>query len=229
MIFLYILGAIILLLIILLYSPFRIFVSCYENKLSVCVKYLFFKKNILPKPEKKAISKPDMTADKQTKKSLKRPGKKKKESKSSKKAEKSKKDKKIFFPEDKEERIAFIINILKSSGKALKHFTKKIVIKKVRAEIYISDLDACDCAINFGKANIAVYNILSFAACFFKIKKEYININCVYNKPESIYNFSFVVKFTPSAGILSVFAFIFTFFANNKKANRQYEKVQTQK
>lgn len=212
MIFLYILGAIILLLVILLHFPFSIYVSCRENKLSVNVRYLFFKRNILPETEKKSEAKKSAESGKKAQK----------QSASHTQTEKKKKkDRKSIFPEDKSERIAFIINILKSSGKALRHFTKRIVIKNVRADIDISDLDACDCAVNFGKANIAVYNILSFASCFFKVKKEYININCVYNKPESIYNFSFTVKFTPSAIILTLAAFIFTFFANNIKAKRQ--------
>lgn len=232
MIFLYILGAIILLLVILLHSPFKIYVSCRENKFSVYVKYLFFKRNILPKPEKKSVKKSaektSQTTEQENVKTEENSDNSQ-ESQSETQTEKKKKsDKKSIFPEDKSERIAFIINILKSSGKALRHFTKRIVIKNVRADIDISDLDACDCAINFGKANIAVYNILGFASCFFKVKKEYININCVYNKPESVYNFSFIVKFTPSAGILSVIAFIFTFFVNNIKAKRQAEKVQTQ-
>lgn len=225
MIFLYILGAIILLLVILLHSPFRIFVLCRENKFSVCVKYLFFKRNILPKTEKKSETKKSARSGKELRKQNAGQAKEQTEESAS---QTEKKKKKSIFPEDKSERIAFIINILKSSGKALRHFTKRIVIKNVRADIDISDPDACDCAVNFGKANIAVYNILSFASCFFKVKKEYININCVYNKPESIYNFRFIVKFTPSAGILSVIAFIFTFFANNIKAKRQAQKLQTQ-
>lgn len=230
MIFLYILGAVILLLVILLHSPFRIYVSCRENRFSVYMKYLFFRRDILPKPEKKSAAEETLKTSKdKPEESTAQAGEQPEESQTGTKAEKKKKkDKKSIFPEEKDERIAFIINILKSSGKALKHFTKRIVIKNVRADIDISDLDACDCAVNFGKTNIAVYNILSFASCFFKVKKDYISINCVYNKPESIYNFSFTVKFTPSAGILSVIAFIFTFLVNNIKAKRQSQKVQTQ-
>lgn len=230
MIFLYILGAVILLLVILLHSPFRIYVSCRENRFSVYMKYLFFRRDILPKPEKKSKTEPSLKSgeDKPEERTAQAEEQPEESQTGTKTEKKKKKDKKSIFPEEKDERIAFIINILKSSGKALKHFTKRIVIKNVRADIDISDLDACDCAVNFGKANIAVYNILSFASCFFKVKKDYININCVYNKPESIYNFSFTVKFTPSAGILSVIAFIFTFLVNNIKAKRQSQKVQTQ-
>lgn len=230
MIFLYILGAVILLLVILLHSPFRIYVSCRENRFSVYMKYLFFRRDILPKPEKKSAAEETLKAGKDKPEESTAQAEEQPEEcqTGTKTKKKKKKDKKSIFPEEKDERIAFIINILKSYGKALKHFTKRIVIKNVRADIDISDPDACDCAVNFGKANIAVYNILSFASCFFKVKKDYISINCVYNKSESIYNFSFTVKFTPSAGILSVIAFIFTFLVNNIKAKRQSQKVRTQ-
>ena len=80
-------------------------------------------------------------------------------------------------------------------------------IYDICADIDISDSDACNCAIKYGKINIIAYNILSFMSCFFRLKKKHININCVYNQPESVYNFSFIVKFTPSSGILSVIAF----------------------
>lgn len=218
MIFLYILAVIAIILIILLHSPFKIYIECKENKFSIAIRYLFLKKTLLPNRSKAKKKK------KEKSKSNKKPRRKKnnKENRQNKKANNSKdnKKKKSFFPDDKDERIAFIINVLKSSGKALKHFTKRIIIKDIRADINISDEDACECAVKFGKANIAVYNILSFTACFFRMKKKYININCLYNKPESIYNFSFTVKFTPSAGIFSAIAFIFTFLANNKKAEQ---------
>lgn len=206
---LYIIAAILIVFIILFHSPFRIWVICAENKLSVTVKYLFLKKHIYPQSK----NKPQKAKSKE-----------KKESPKKEDAAKPDKKKRKLIPEDNKEKIYFILNILKSSGKMLKTFTKRITIGKITADIDISDEDACDCAVNFGKANIVVFNLISFCNIFFKVKKEHININCVYNKPKSIYNFSFVVKFTPSAGILSVIAFIFTFIVNNIKRRSEMKR-----
>lgn len=214
MIGLYITAAIIILLTILLNSPFRIYISCENNKFSAVVGYLFYKKTVFPKQKKKNEKKSEVKKRSDEKK------KKKSDGGKSDKEESTEKKKKKFFPEKKDEQLRFIINILKSSGAFLKRFTKRITIKDITADIDISDEDACDCAIKFGKANMIVFNALSFCNVFFKIKKKYIRINCVYNKPKSVYNLKFTVSFTPAAGILSAFAFIFTFLVNNRKAKK---------
>ena len=43
-------------------------------------------------------------------------------------------------------------------------------------DFIISDLDAYDCALKFGKTNIAVYNIIAYLNCFIKLKKKSIDI-----------------------------------------------------
>lgn len=209
---LYIIAAILLLLALLLYSPFRIYVVCEENKLTAAVKYLFFKKTLYPKPQPK-----DKPED--------RPKKKKRSKEKDSEENNEKKKKKSIIPKEKDEKIDFIINVLKASGKLLKCFTKRITIKKLRADIDISDEDACDCAVKFGRTNIVVYNIVSLCGVFFKVKKDHININCVYNKPESVFNYSFIVSFTPAAGILSIIAFIFTFLVNNRNKRQRRPKT----
>ncbi len=215
MIVLYVILAILALIIILFHIPFRLYVCCNENKISLILAYLFFKVRLYPKPKnKKSVFK------------TKKKKEKKLTNKTTNKEETQKKQKKKLIPEKTDDKIGFIINVLQSSGKALRKFTKRIKIKNIKADIDISDEDACECAIKFGKANIAVFNILSFAGTFFKIKKKHININCVYNKPESIYNFSFNVNFTVSAASSAGIAFIFTFIVNNIKANRQAKKAE---
>lgn len=222
MIAIYIILSILLLFVILLCSPFKIYISCQSNKFNIKIHYLFFEKKLLPyeKDSSENNSKKNVKVKKNKKKKCIKKTRKNNSDNQSKRHGK-------LIPESKAKRLEFIINILKSSRNALKHFTKRITIYDVCADINISDPDACECALKYGKINIIVYNILSFTSCFFRLKKKYININCVYNQPESVYNFSFTVKFTPSSGILSVIAFIFTFLANNKKARNQSEKTET--
>ena len=209
--------AIILFFAILLNIPFRIFVSYLDKTPDIYVKYLFFRKTILPKAEKEKKKK-----DKPEKKSK----KDKKEEKSDDATEE--KTKKGIMPEKTSERIQFIINILKASGKALRAITKRIKVRKLCVDIDISDEDACDCAVKFGRMNMAVWNIYSFASQFLSIKKDHIRINCVYNKPESVYNFSLIVKVTPAAAILTAFAFIFSFLVNTIKGKIKAKKNKLQ-
>ena len=88
-------------------------------------------------------------------------------------------------------------------------------------DFIISDLDAYDCALKFGKTNIAVYNIIAYLNCFIKLKKKSIDIKCIYNQPECSYNLSFMIKISPAAGISAMIVFIFTFLVNNKSIKNQ--------
>ena len=119
------------------------------------------------------------------------------------------------------EKTEFVLNILKSTGKTFKHITKHICVKNIDLDFIISDLDAYDCALKFGKINIAVYNIIAYLNCFIKLKKKSIDIKCIYNQPECSYNLSFMIKISPAAGISAMIVFIFTFLVNNKSIKNQ--------
>lgn len=210
--------AIILLFAILLNSPFRIFISYIDKTPNISIKYLFFKKNILPKNEENPSKKDKVKYEKKSKK------KNKKNSDDN----TEEKKKKGIFPKKNSERLQFIINIMKASGKALRAITKRIKIRKLCIDFDISDEDACECAVKFGKMNMAVFNIYSFASEFLNIKKDHIKINCVYNKPESVYNASLIVKVSPAAAILTGFAFIFSFLVNTIKTKMKSRKKRLQ-
>lgn len=197
-----ILAVILLLILILMFSPVRIFFDYRNGKCKVVLKYLFFKR-ILNEKKKKTVKSQNNGSDE------------KKEDKSS-----TGRLKKLI-PDDTEGKIGFVMNLLNSGGKAVRHFTRRICIKDIYIDFVISDLDAYECALKFGKTNIAVYNILAYLGCFLKLKKKSISIKCVYNQPESVYNMSFTVKCPPAAGISVLIVFIFTFLVNNKNIRKQ--------
>lgn len=196
-----ILGIILLILIILLFSPVKVYVKYFDGKPEVVIKYLFFSK--LPDLNQKE-DKPEKEKNKKKKTDKK----------------KSSKEKKKFIPDTVSGKLHFFKNLADSGGHALRIITKHIKIKDIFIDLQISDLDACDCAMKFGKANIIVYNLLSYLGCFLKLKKKSINIRCVYNQPECFYNVSFNVRVSPAAAILTVSAFIFRFFVNNSKNSK---------
>lgn len=193
-------------ILLLLFSPFKIFIDYQNGKINIYIKYLFLKKKLLKRNKK----------DKQNNKKCNTSEEEKVQGKSKIKS---------IVPKDTKGKINFILNLLNSGGKAVKHVTKHISIKNLYLDFIISDLDAYECALKFGKANIVVYNILSYLSCFIKLKKKSINIKCIYNQPECSYNLNFVIKFTPVIGISALVVFIFTFLVNNKniKKQNQYE------
>lgn len=187
---------------IIFFSPIRLFFSYNNDNINIFLKYFFLKFNIYPKNIKK---------------------KKQKEKNKKNESEIKLKSKKSFFPEDNKEKIYLILDILKSIKKSGRLILKLIKIKKIFIDYIISDLDAYECALKFGKTNIVVYNALSYLNCFVRLQKKYINIECVYNKSECEYNTSFVVYLTPAAALGAILVFFKAFLVNNKKSK---EKVK---
>lgn len=202
-----IIGCILLILLIAFFSPVKITVEYLNNKPKIILKYLFIRKNLSD------FRKPDNKTDKKITKS----------DEKEKKSKKSSRKKKII-PDDFSGKIAFFKNLAIAGGKALRRITWFIKIKDIYIDFTVSDLDAYECALKFGKTNIIVYNILSYLGYFIKLKKKSINIRCVYNQPDCIYNLKFKVCLTPIAAIAALIAFFVTFLVNNKKAERSLAK-----
>ncbi len=195
-----IIGCILLILLIFLFSPVRIVVEYLGGKPEIIFKYLFFKINLTRRT-------------KSAKDKKKKPEQAEKETSTEKKSKKSK-----FIPEDIPGKIQFFKNLASAGGKAFRKITRHMKIKDIYINFIISDEDAYECALKFGKANIVVYNSLSYLGSFIRLKKKSINIQCIYNKPDCVYDIKFKLCITPAAAIGIFIAFIFTFLVNNKKA-----------
>jgi len=202
-----ILGIILLILIVVLFSPVKLYVSYIDKKPEVILKYLFIKKDLLLKKEKKKPESEKKTSEFDDSES-----------------EKDKKKKNKLLPDSLSGKIEFIKNIASTGGKAFRSLTKHLKIKDIFIDIKISDLDAYECALKFGKTNILVFNTLSYLGYFVKLKKKSINIRCVYNEPECIYNAGCNARLTPAAAIMIALAFIFRFLVNNIKTNQKMKK-----
>lgn len=88
-----------------------------------------------------------------------------------------------------------IIKIYLPMGKKyFKKIIKKIKVTDVEIDITVSDSDAYDCALNYGKMNILVYNILGALSKLFFVKLKRINISCDFDKGKSEYYFSAKIK-----------------------------------
>lgn len=206
-------GIILLILIIILFSPVKVYVSYLDNKPKVVLKYLFVKKVLVGGEKKPKKEKPENL-------------RKKKEKTESDEEKKEKKG--GLVPKSFSGKMDFIKNIASTGGRAFRRITKHMKIKDIFIDIQISDLDACDCAIKFGKTNILVFNTLSYLGNFVRLKKKSINIKCVYNQSECIYKVSFNARLTPAAAIMIAVAFIFRFLVNTIKINVRTKKEQNE-
>ncbi|MGN0621811.1 MAG: DUF2953 domain-containing protein [Porcipelethomonas sp.] len=218
-------GIILFILLTLLFSPVRIYFDCMDGKRNVVMKYLFIRKNFDSIGENLSASDPGKKADSSGKNKSRKSGEGKLQSddKDSKKAgkEKSGAEKKGIFPEDRGEQIDFVLSVVNAGGKALKTALKRISVTKIFIDFKVSDPDAYECAIKYGKINAALYNGLKLMNRFFTLKKESINVRCVFNEENCVYNIRFCVKVRPSAVIWTGILFIFTFLVNNNRRKKK--------
>lgn len=206
-----IIGIILLVFLILFFSPIRIYVDYSDKRFHIILKYLFVNKKLMQDKQSNNIKK------NKSKKGVKRHIKKNNENVKN-------TDKKNILLDGFLEKMVLIKNIFNSGRKSFRRITKHTKISDIYIDFLISDLDAYDCALKFGKANIIVYNILSYLGFFVKLKKKSINIKCIYNQPESVYNLKFKVSVTPAVAIITLAVFIFTFLVNNIKVKNIREK-----
>ena len=216
--------AILLIILILLFSPVKIFVSSFEGDTKVSFRYLFlkFKKKNIQEPETDSIQHSE--SNENPREEIRKPHRKSKALKKEKKSEKEPAEKTGIIPKSAGDVISLIKDMYKPGKKSLKIIFLGIGIRDLVIDFTISDQDAYDCAIKFGKTNIIVYNALGFLSCIFSIKKKSINIKCRFNEPESVYNYSFTVKFRPACAIHAAAGLIFAFLVNNIK-KRKREKA----
>ncbi|MDD7185034.1 MAG: DUF2953 domain-containing protein [Oscillospiraceae bacterium] len=127
------------------------------------------------------------------------------------------------------DKITQIWEILSSPAKRL---CREIHFDKIFIDFKISDPDAYDCAINYGKTCIILYNMLGIFNQIFSLSKKSINVECVFNKEKSIYDISFTVRFHPIVALLCGGSFLWTYYfkiyrkqsGGNRKNGKQRNK-----
>ncbi|MBP1549766.1 MAG: DUF2953 domain-containing protein, partial [Oscillospiraceae bacterium] len=84
-------------------------------------------------------------------------------------------------------------------------------------DFLIADEDAYKTAMNYGKINAAVYNLINFIRTFFTVTIKTVDIVCDFDSKESIYDFSTKITVKPSTILSAVFGILFGLLINIKK------------
>ena len=117
---------------------------------------------------------------------------KKKEPKKKEKKKKSKpekKEKKKTSPEKKKQKggpITDFLPIVKTALDLLNSFRKKLRIKRLDLKLVMAADDPCDLAVNYGRANAAMGNLLPQLERCFVIKKRNVEIECDFEATETV-------------------------------------------
>lgn len=229
-----------LILLILLFAPARVWLSYDEGTFCWRARYLFLRKGAdSPPPGKQsdesaprqspAPDKPPMTSEPKPASRSQKPEQTPQPQEASKaepEPSKEESDKKSggilakYKPQSLSEGIDLALDLLHTAGKPLRWLLRRITIRDIDLDLAVSDPDAAACAIRFGKVNIAVYNTLALLCQFFRVRKKQIRICCIYNQPHGTYRGSCQIRVCPAVILGAVIGFGARFLYRQHKAGK---------
>lgn len=115
--------------------------------------------------------------------------KKKKEAKKVKKTKKASSQPKKKEEKPKKEKggpITDFLPIVKTALQLLNEFRKKLRIKRLKLKMIMAGDDPCDLAVNYGRANAAMGNLLPQLERCFVIKKRDIQVECDFESSQTL-------------------------------------------
>lgn len=223
-------GGIMLLIAALLAAPAIVRVE-YAEEVRVKITLLFVTLVRVPPKTKKAAKK-----DKHAKKAAKdigkaeesalEDGKKESAPQSGAAKEQSKTPKKKAAKNDKltlSEIYELAKALVDSLGKPLKKLLRRTRISRLRVNIICGGEDAADAALNFGKTNILIGNILGWIDTFFTLNKpDDIHIGVNFQQEDSSYELSFTARLS----LFAALAFLLTVFGRAMGHYRKKPLIQ---
>lgn len=191
----------------------------YIETFKLKVSWLFIKVNILPKDEKK----------KKKEKKPKKPKKEKDEDDDKEDKEKVEKENplKIFYEDQGVLGIVDLINNCASYlGKFTKGFLKSIYIRRLRLRIWVTEGDAAQTAIKYGKFCQMIYPPLGYICSSCHVKDYDVNIWAEYCGDKTKGEFETRVALIPRSVINAGIAFVFRLVVRLVKALLVYLKAK---
>ncbi|MBQ2799626.1 MAG: hypothetical protein IJF09_09595 [Ruminiclostridium sp.] len=146
----------------------------------------------------------------------------KRREKEQKKREKLAKKKKL------EETIDLVKLLVKSAGKPVKRLISHIRINDLYIDITASGDDAAKAALNYGKINIAVHNLLAFLYQFVRLKVKEINIDCDFESGKTDFMLYCKVKMRISTALGCGIWFLFRMLKLSLQKNTAEQKTINQ-
>lgn len=213
-------GLLIFLLIIsfLLFCNIK-FIVTFENEMSVCIKYLFFKFNMKKssKEEKNVNNKTDKKEKTNAGTNDQKENDKKKSEKNKKESNTKNKIKKIISEKGFSGFLKIVKDLLVIVKNLSSYLLKRIYVVKFYLEVKISEEDSAQTAIKYGQACSVLYPAMNFLFQNIKVKNPNVKINPDFNSEKTSVYFSMIFKirliYILKAGLVAFFKFIMSFIS----------------
>lgn len=89
-------------------------------------------------------------------------------------------------PKEKGGPITDFLPIVQTALELLNSFRKKLRIKRLEMKLIMAGDDPCDLAVNYGKANVALGNLMPLLERCFVIKKRDLEVECDFEASETL-------------------------------------------
>ncbi|MEA5136960.1 MAG: hypothetical protein VB035_12570 [Candidatus Fimivivens sp.] len=171
-------GLVLLLIILFLMVPVIVHLDS-APQLTVTVKYLWFKKGILPKGEKGQGKEKEPAEPKTPKK------------------KKARKKRQLSYT--LEELFELLQKLQQRTSPAVRRLLRRTSLAKFRMRMVVVGEDAAETAIKFGKVNAQVFTAVAFVAGLIKLKADQIEILPGFGASQSEMSYSGVARLSPLA------------------------------
>lgn len=175
------------------------------------------------KNEDKSVNETEKSADNKEEFSQegKQPGNEQSSEKNNKKKKKSLKDRLAGYIEQWEK----IKPHIPAGKKAVKKLIKSIRVDDLYLRYLVTDEDAYECAMKYGKTNMVVYDALGVLSALVTVRIKKIEILTKFNCDETDYELSCKVKTRPSTllaiSIACLFRVVIVYFRQSRKENKK--------
>lgn len=125
-------------------------------------------------------------------------------------------------------RIEFLLNLIRSADRPFIHLCKGIKLSDIYIDFVVADEDAYRCALNYGKISGTVYNLLGWCSTVFSVKFRTVDVIPDFKSSKNRWDMSSKISFRlitlVNAGIYFLITYIFRFLIPEKRQKKKLKK-----
>lgn len=125
-------------------------------------------------------------------------------------------------------RIEFLLNLIRSADRPFLHLCKGIKLSDIYIDFVVADEDAYKCALNYGKISGTVYNLLGWCSTVFSVKFRTVDVIPDFKSSKNRWDISSKISFRlitlVNAGIYFLITYIFRFLIPEKRQKKKLKK-----
>lgn len=154
---------------------------------------------------------------------------KKKSSKSKSYENTKRKSRFSFLKTDMSDNFKYFLKLWECGSKWFKWLFKRFNFSDAIIDFKISDEDAYDCALKYGRISALTYNGLSLLSRIFTVNFKSLDVVCAFAEDKSKFNFSFILRFRLISLLNASIAFLIAYYfkiyrPKHKKSSKKIKK-----